>query len=151
MDSKRKLTAMVVILLALIGVFAIFKARDQEKRVIARKTGYDLPDYCSIEKYIPYGSMFNRKGFEAKIKIDTADNMSQVISDMNQLLGDDYGEITLAEYNVIKYDLFGSTKLVPAPTATSWEIVGRVKSGSLVVFICIENELDFYMYMYYND
>ena len=149
-DNKK--TVILISLLVVLGiVLIIFKVLDSKERVIKKKTGYDVPDYCTIEKYVAYGSMFNRKGFEAKIRIDTPEHMNEIILQMHEKLGDNYHEIDVAEYNIEKYSLFSGEKLIPEPSTTSWVIVGPAGSGTLVVFMCIENQLEPYMYMYYND
>jgi hypothetical protein len=152
MRDNRKTTILLVSVLAVLAiVFIVFKVLDSEKRVIKRKTGYEVPSYCTIEKYVGYGSMFNRKGFEAKIRIDTVEHMNEVIEVMHDKLGDNHHEIGLSEYNIEKYSLFSGEKLIPNPTTVSWVIVGPAGSGTLVVFVCVENQIEPYMYMYYND
>ena len=151
MKSGKKNIIMLSVLLVLVAVLVVFFVLDRKESVIERKTGYSIPSYCKIEKYVAYGSLFKRTGFEAKVRIDSADNMNVVISDMYTMLGDDYPEIDLEEYNTEKYALFSGTKLMPDPTSTSWVIVGPAKSGTLVCFVCVENMTDCYMYMYYND
>ncbi|MBO4687766.1 MAG: hypothetical protein J5636_04570 [Clostridiales bacterium] len=149
-DNKRAIF-LISVLLVLGIVLIVFKVLDSKERVIERKTGYAVPDYCTIEKYIAYGSMFNRKGFEAKIRIDTPEHMNEIIDQMHLKLGDNHHEIDVAEYNIEKYSLFSGEKLIPEPTTISWVIVGPAGSGTLVVFMCIENQIEPYMYMYYND
>jgi hypothetical protein len=151
MRSGKKNIIMISVLLVLVSVLIVFFVLDQKERVIKQKTGYSIPSYCKIEKYVAYGSLFHRTGFEAKVRIDSADNMNVVITDMQAMLGDDYHEISLADYSAEKYALFSGTKLIPDPTSISWVIVGPVKSGTLVCFVCVENMADCYMYMYYND
>ena len=151
MKDNKKTIVLIVALVVLLAVFVVFSVLDRKESVIKRKTGYEVPDYCTIEKYVAYGSIFNRKGFEAKIRIDTVEHMNEVITVMFEKLGDNQHEIELAEYNIEKYSLFSGQKLVPEPTTTSWVIVGDAGSGKLVVFVCVENQLDPYMYMYYNE
>ncbi|MBO4927153.1 MAG: hypothetical protein J5379_02750 [Clostridiales bacterium] len=151
MDSGKRNTILIVLLLILGAIMIFLLVRDRKESVISRKTGYSIPDYCTVEKYEAYGSIFNRPRFEAKIKIDTPEHMGDVIVDMNRLLGDDYHEIPLAEYNIEKYSLFADQKLMPEPTGTSWVIVGKAGQGTLVVFVCQESQNYCYMYMYYND
>ena len=151
MDRKKQTIIMIVLLVVLGGVLLFFFIRDDKKSVIERKTGYELPSYCTIEKYVAYGSIFNRTGFEAKIRIDNNTNMNATIMQMYEKLGEDHHEITLQEFNVEKYSLFADQKLVPEPTTVSWVIVGKAGKGSLVVFMCIENQTECYMYMYYAE
>jgi hypothetical protein len=134
-------------------VFAIID--NDKKGMIEKKTGYSVPSEFKIEKFVKYGSLFKRTGFEAKIRIDTADHLEETIVTLQGMLGDDYHEISLADYNIEKYSLFSGTKLVPEPVEISWVIVGPAKSGTLVCFLDIEHDETedhvFYMYMYYND
>ena len=147
--NKKIVTTLVALLLVLGIVVAVMFIRDDKESVIERKTTFSVPSYCTIEDYRAYGSMFNRSGFEAKIRIDNVQHMNELILKMNTLLGDDYHEISLAEYNITKYDLFQKEKLIPNPSSVSWVIVGPITRGSLVIFMCIENTADYYMYMYY--
>ena len=152
MGSSKKTTVILIALVILLGItFVVFKVLDQKKRVIERKTGYDVPNYCTIEKYVAGGSMFHRNSFEAKIRIDTSDHMFEVINEFHEILGENHDEIELSRFNIIKYELFGSCKLIPNPTSSSWEAVGKVKDGDLVVFVCLENNTDPYLYMYYAE
>ncbi len=152
MRSNRKTTIILIVLIIILSAtFVVLKVLDQKERVIKRKTGYDIPDYCTIEKYVAGGSIFHRNSFEAKIRIDTSDHMFEVVSQMHDIIGENHDEIELSKFNVIKYELFGSCKLIPSPTSTSWEAVGEVKDGSLVVFVCVENDTDPYLYMYYAE
>ena len=88
---------------------------------------------------------------QTKIRIDTVEHMNEVIEVMHDKLGDNHHEIGLSEYNIEKYSLFSGEKLIPNPTTVSWVIVGPAGSGTLVVFVCVENQIEPYMYMYYND
>ena len=151
MKNNKMVIALIVLLVILGGVLAFFFIRDRKMAVIERKTGIDIPSYCDLKEYVAYGSLFNRTGFEAKFQIDSADHINELIVMMNQKLGDDYHEIELKDYNVEKYSLFSGQKLVPNPSATSWVIVGYCKSGTLVVFMDIENDSELDMYMYYNE
>lgn len=155
MMKKNRTVIILVSLLVVLGVILlVFSIRDNKKDIIKRKTGYSLPDYCKIEKFVKYGSIFNRKRFEAKISIDNADHLEETISTLQGMLGDDYHEIPLSEYNITKYSLFSEQKLIPEPIEISWVIVGPIKSGSLVCFLDIEDVEgvhEFYMYMYYDE
>ncbi|MBR5974181.1 MAG: hypothetical protein IK020_03260 [Clostridiales bacterium] len=151
MNNNKRSIILISVLVVLGIILIIFKVLDGKRNVIERKTGYEVPSYFTIEKYVAYGSMFHRTGFEAKIKIDSVEHMNETIDQMHQKLGDNHHEIDLSEYNIEKYALFSGEKLIPEPSTTSWVIVGPAGSGTLVVFMCIENQLDPYMYMYYND
>lgn len=151
MESNRKTKVMIILLVILVGVFVAFKILDRKKSVIERKTGFEVPSYCSIEEYIAGGSMFHRNSFEAKIRIDNSDHMFEVINQLHELLGENHDEIQLAEFNRIKYQLFAGMKLIPNPSSSCWESVGTGKDGDIVVFVCIENNVDYYLYMYYSE
>lgn len=145
---------LIVLLVILGAVLLVFFIRDNNKDIIKRKTGYSIPDYCKIEKFVKYGSIFNRKRFEAKVSIDNADHLEETIVTLQGMLGDDYHEIPLSEYKITKYSLFSEQKLIPNPVEISWVIVGPIRSGTLVCFLDIEEEEGarvFYMYMYYDE
>ena len=151
MESKKRTTVIVVIFVVLAILLAVFFIRDDKKKVIERKTGYSVPDNYTIEKYVGYGSIFNRTGFEARIVMDSTEHMNETIAQLNGLLGDDYHEISLDEYAIQKYSLFANQKLVPSPTSVSWVIVGNAGAGKLVAFVCIENQTQNVMYLYYAE
>lgn len=142
---------MISLLVVLIAVFVVFKVLDKHERVIERKTGFDVPEYCTIEEYVAGGSLFHRKSFETKIRIDTSDHMFEIIAQLHDMLGENHDELSLSEFNSIKYQLFEGMKLIPNPSSSCWESVGDVKDGKLVVFICIENDADYFLYMYYSE
>ncbi|MBP5416071.1 MAG: hypothetical protein J6Y58_00945 [Clostridiales bacterium] len=154
--KKNKTIIILAALLVVLGtILLVFVIRDNNKKaLIERKTGYSLPDYCTIEDFVKYGSIFNRKRFEAKVRIDNADHLEETINTLQGMLGDDYHEIPLDEYNVEKYSMFSDQKLVPEPIEVSWVIVGYAKDGVLVCFLDIEEEEGahvFNMYMYYEE
>lgn len=158
MRKNRTVYILIALLLILGAVLLVFTIRDNKKSVIKRKTGYSVPSEYTIEKYCSYGSIFNRTGFEAKIRIDTPEHMDDTIVQLVEMLGDDYHEIELSEYNITKYSLFSDQKIIPEPETISWVIVGPAKSGTLVCFLDIEHDESsaehvdkYYMYMYYND
>ena len=156
MNKNRTVIVMIALLVILGSVLLFFVIRDGDKKgMIKRKTGYSVPSEFKIEKFVKYGSLFKRTGFEAKIKIDNSDHLEETIVTLQSMLGDDYHEISLSDYNIEKYSLFSGTKLVPNPTEISWVIVGPCESGTLVCFLDIEHDEEeehvFYMYMYYND
>ena len=149
--NKKTATVMITIIVALAIVLAVFFIRDSKNSVIERKTGYSVPNYCTIEDYIGYGSIFNRTGFELKAKIDTIDHMNEVITALHELYGDDHHEIELSEFNIQKYSLFSGQQLIPNPSAISWVIVGKVEKGSVVGFVDLEDTNQPYLYMYYAE
>lgn len=149
-EEKKKVMIIAVLLVVLAIILAVFFIRDDKKKVIERSTGFEVPSYCTIEDYRPSGSIFRRTAFEAKIRIDSVQHMNEVIEKAHQLYGDDYHEITLSEYSVQKYSLFSGVNIIPNPTSVSWVIVGRRTSGSVVMFICIENDTIPYLYVYFN-
>ena len=151
MKNNRVVIVLISLIVLLGGILVFFLIRDRKMAVIERKTGIDIPDYCDLKEYVSYGSLFNRTGFEAKFQVDSGDHTNELIVQMNNVLGDDYHEIELKDYNIEKYSLFSGQKLVPNPSTTSWVIVGPCKAGTLVVFMDIENDTELYMYMYYND
>ncbi|MBR3031758.1 MAG: hypothetical protein IKH92_01920 [Clostridiales bacterium] len=157
MKKNRTAIILIALLVVLGSVLLFFAIRDNDKRgLIKRKTGYSLPSEYKIEKMVKYGSIFNRKSFEVKVRIDDADHMEQTIADLTAMLGDDHHEIPLSEYNITKYSLFSEQKLVPEPIEISWVITGPCKSGSLVCFLDVEEVPEegahgIFMYMYYNE
>ena len=156
MNKNRTVIVMIALLVILGSVLLFFVIRDGDKKgMIKRKTGYSVPSEFKIEKFVKYGSLFKRTGFEAKIKIDNSDHLEETIVTLQSMLGDDYHEISLSDYNIEKYSLFSGTKLVPNPTEISRVIVVPGESGTLVCFLDIEHDEEeehvFYMYMYYND
>ncbi|MBR2751003.1 MAG: hypothetical protein IKD90_07720 [Clostridiales bacterium] len=150
-EDKKKLTIIAVLLIVFAVVLGVFFVLDEKEKVIERKTGFDVPSYCTIEDYRPSGSIFRRTSFEAKIRIDTVAHMNEVIQTAHGLYGDDFHEIPLAEYNIQKYTLFSGQKIVPNPSSVSWVIVGRRSKGSVVMFVCMENSSTPYVYVYYNE
>lgn len=156
MMKKNKTIIILAALLVVLGtILLVFVIRDSNKKdLIERKTGYSLPDYCTIEDFVKYGSIFNRKRFEAKVRIDNVDHLEETIATLQGMLGDDYHEIPLSEYNIEKYSMFSDQKLIPEPIEVSWVIVGYAKDGTLVCFLDIEEEEGahvFNMYMYYEE
>ena len=157
MNRNRTIIIMAAILVILGVTMLVFVIRDNDKKgMIERKTGYSVPSDFKIEKFVKYGSLFKRTGFEAKILIDTHEHLEETIVTLRNMLGDDYHEIPLKEYNISKYSLFSDTKLVPEPVEISWVIVGPSKSGTLVCFLDLEeiepdHNIEYYMYMFYND
>ena len=149
--NKRTVPVMIAIIVALGVVLAVFFIRDGKTSVIERKTSYKLPDYCTIEEYVGYGSIFNRTGFEFKAKIDSVEHMNDVITTLHGLYGDDHHEIDISEFNIQKYSLFASQKIIPNPSTVSWVIVGRLAEGSVVGFVDIEDTTQPYLYMYYAE
>ena len=150
-EDKKKVTTIVVLLVIFATVLAVFFIRDEKEKVIKRKTGFDVPSYCSIEDYRPSGSIFRRTSFEAKIRIDTVEHMNEIIQTAYGLYGDDFHEIPLSEYNIQKYSLFEGQKIIPNPSSVSWVIVGRRSPGAVVMFVCMENNSTPYLYVYYNE
>lgn len=142
---------MITIVLVLGIVLTFFFVRDRKTSVIERKTNFALPDYCTIEKYVGYGSIFNRTGFEFKAKIDTVEHMNEVITMLHGLYGDDHHEIDISEFNIKKYSLFAGQKIIPSPSTISWVIVGRLEKGSVVGFVDIEDTTQPCLYMYYAE
>ena len=152
MDTKRRATPIMIVIILVLGiVLTVFFIHDRKNSVIERKTGYSLPDYCTIEEYVGYGSIFNRTGFEFKAKIDSVEHMNEVITTLHKLYGDDHHEIDLSEFNIKKYSLFAGQKIIPKPTTISWVIVGRLEKGSVVGFVDIEDTTQPYVYMYYAE
>lgn len=152
MDRNRKITPIMIMIILVLGiVLAVFFVHDRKTSVIERKTEYSVPEYCTIEEYVGYGSIFNRTGFEFKAKIDSVEHMNDVITALHGLYGDDHHEIDISEFNVQKYSLFSGQKIIPNPSTISWVIVGRLAEGSVVGFVDIENTTQPYLYMYYAE
>jgi len=151
MEDRKKIIVIVALLVIFGAILAIFVIRDDKKKVIERKTDFAVPDYCTIEDYRAYGSIFRRTGFEAKMRIDSVDHMNEVIQKAFQLYGDDHHEITLQDFENQKYALFSGQKLIPNPSTISWVIVSKRAKSSVVMFVCIEGENTPYAYMYYAE
>ncbi len=149
--NKKTVPILIVLIVAMGIVLAVFFIRDRKTSVIERKTNYKLPDYCTIEDYVGYGSIFNRTGFEVKVKIDTVEHMNEVITTLYGLYGADHHEIEISDFEVQKYSLFSGQKLIPNPTTVSWVIVGRLATGSVVGFVDLEGSAEPYLYMYYAE
>ncbi|MBR3057326.1 MAG: hypothetical protein IKG93_05085 [Clostridiales bacterium] len=150
-SENKKTLIIVVVMVVLAAVLAVFYIRDTKKSVIKRKTNFEVPSYCDIVDYYAYGSIFKRTGFEAKIKIDTVDHMNEVIGTAHELYGDDFHEISVYDFAIQKYSLFSGQKLIPNPTVVSWVIVGKVGSGSVVMFVDVEENNIPYAYLYYAE